>query len=67
MFHDVRAAIAREKVIKGWSRTKKVAFVEERNPAWDDKVGDLFPVFPRKTKSDSSGTNRLRNDNWWSS
>ncbi|GAC1641341.1 MAG: GIY-YIG nuclease family protein [Candidatus Acidiferrum sp.] len=54
MFHDVRAAIAREKVIKGWSHAKKVALIEERNPAWDDLVGDLFPPFPRKEKADSS-------------
>src|SRR5215470_5254443 len=48
MFRDVRAAITREKTIKSWARAKKVALIEERNPAWDDKVGDLFPPFPRK-------------------
>ena len=54
MFHDVRAAIAREKAIKGWSHAKKVALIEERNPTWDDMVGDLFAPFPRKEKADSS-------------
>ena len=54
MFRDVRAAIEREKVIKGWARAQKVALVEERNPAWEDKVRDLFPLFPRKEKADSS-------------
>jgi len=29
---DVRAAIAREKQIKGWLRTKKIALIESANP-----------------------------------
>jgi len=33
---DVRAAIAREKQIKGWSRAKKLALIEENNPQWID-------------------------------
>ena len=33
---DVRAAIAREKQIKGWTREKKNALVEGMNPAWED-------------------------------
>ena len=33
---DVRAAIAREKQIKGWSRGKKVALIESANPTWQD-------------------------------
>jgi putative endonuclease len=33
---DVREAIAREKQIKGWLRTKKVALIEEMNPHWED-------------------------------
>lgn len=34
--HDVRAAIAREKQIKAWSREKRVALVEEHNAGWLD-------------------------------
>ena len=34
--NDVREAIAREKQIKGWTRAKKVALIEEMNPDWDD-------------------------------
>ncbi len=30
------AAIAREKQLKGWRRSKKVALVESRNPGWAD-------------------------------
>ena len=48
---DIRAAIAREKVIKGWARAKKTALIEETNPTWEDKVEDLFPRFPQKTDS----------------
>ena len=33
---DVRAAIAREKQIKGWLRKKKIALVESVNPGWKD-------------------------------
>ncbi|HEX2077218.1 MAG TPA: GIY-YIG nuclease family protein [Longimicrobium sp.] len=38
--HDVSAAIAREKQIKGWVREKKVALVEAVNLAW----ADLYPT-----------------------
>jgi putative endonuclease len=30
------AAIAREKQIKGWSRSKKIALIERENPLWLD-------------------------------
>ena len=33
---DVRAAIAREKQIKGWTRAKKIALIEADNPTWRD-------------------------------
>ena len=33
---DVHAALAREKQIKGWLRSKKVALIESVNPAWAD-------------------------------
>jgi putative endonuclease len=33
---DVRAAIAREKQIKGWRRDRKIALVEAANPKWAD-------------------------------
>ena len=36
---DVHAAIAREKQIKGWSRARKIAWIEAKNPTW----GDLHP------------------------
>lgn len=38
---DVRAAIAREKQIKGWLRAKKIALIEGVNPAWKDLYDDI--------------------------
>jgi putative endonuclease len=35
-FHNVGDAIARETELKKWRREKKVALIEERNPAWED-------------------------------
>ena len=33
---DVRAAIQREKQIRGWLRSKKIALIEAANPEWQD-------------------------------
>jgi len=33
---DVHAAIFREKQIKGWRRSKKLALIESVNPGWND-------------------------------
>jgi putative endonuclease len=35
-FAGIRAAIAREKEIKSWTRAKKKALVELKNPEWKD-------------------------------
>ena len=35
-FADIRDAIAREKEIKGWVRTRKTQLIESRNPTWED-------------------------------
>ena len=35
-YGDVRYAIEREKQLKGWRRSKKVALIESINPAWKD-------------------------------
>jgi putative endonuclease len=34
------AAIAREKEIKGWRRSKKIKLIESINPRWDDLAKD---------------------------
>jgi putative endonuclease len=38
---DVRAAIEREKQIKGWSRVKKNQLIETMNPKWKDLSEEL--------------------------
>ena len=37
---DVRAAIEREKMLKGWLRARKNALVESMNPEWRDLSED---------------------------
>jgi putative endonuclease len=34
--NDPRDAIAREKQLKGWRRERKIALIEQANPAWKD-------------------------------
>lgn len=36
IFGDIRAAIAREKEIKGWRREKKLWLIDRINPTWED-------------------------------
>jgi putative endonuclease len=38
--NDVHVALAREKEIKGWRRSKKVALIESVNPTWRDLSDD---------------------------
>ena len=35
-FDDVHKAIGREKQLKGWRRSKKIALIESKNPRWED-------------------------------
>ena len=39
---DVRAALEREKQLKGWRRSKKNALIEKMNPQWRDLYPDLL-------------------------
>ena len=39
---DARSAIAREKQIKGWRRSKKVELIERENLGWRDLAADWF-------------------------
>ena len=41
---DIRAAIAREKQLKGWVRRKKVALIEAVNPSWRDLGEDVLAL-----------------------
>jgi putative endonuclease len=67
---DVRAAIARETQIKGWTRAKKMALIVARNPAWHDlseEWGKLavmrFRGEPVNRMDSSGGQARPQNDN----
>jgi len=42
-FGDVHKAIAREKQLKGWRRSKKVGLIESLNPHWLDLAKDWYP------------------------
>ena len=42
-FGDVHKAIAREKQLKGWRRSKKDALIESVNPHWLDLAKDWYP------------------------
>jgi putative endonuclease len=45
-FHDIRDAIEREKQIKGWLRSKKVALVVAVNPEWRDLSAEWYEGHP---------------------
>jgi len=42
-FDDVAQAINREKQLKGWKRSKKIALIESLNPHCLDVARDWFP------------------------
>jgi len=39
---NIAAAIAREKQLKGWCRSRKIALIEQQNPSWSDLAIDWF-------------------------
>jgi putative endonuclease len=45
-FEDIRNAIEREKVIKGWLRMKKIALIVSVNPTWRDLSLEWFEQHP---------------------
>jgi putative endonuclease len=49
------AAISREKQIKGWRRSKKVALIEAGNPKWEDLAADWYDVQRAEDPSLHSG------------
>jgi len=40
-FQGIADALCREKQLKGWSRSKKLALIAAANPEWRDLSGDL--------------------------
>jgi len=53
-FHNVSAAIAREKQIKSWTREKRVELIQATNPTWLDLAADWFSPYPRKAGPSAS-------------
>jgi putative endonuclease len=47
----VRAGIAREKQLKGWSRAKKMAMIQSRNPQFRDLAEEWFKDHPAEVHS----------------
>jgi putative endonuclease len=41
-FDDIRAAISREKQLKGWNRAWKVKLIEKHNSGWNDLYDRLL-------------------------
>ena len=41
-FAEIREAIAREKELKGWRRSRKIELIERNNLAWQD-LADRWP------------------------
>lgn len=39
---DIRAAIEREKQLKGWRRSRKIELIETANPHWQDLAAGWF-------------------------
>lgn len=44
--NEIYMAIAREKQIKGWLRSKKIALIESVNPTWEDLSKDWYESDP---------------------
>lgn len=45
-FGNIKDAITRDRVIKGWLRTRKVVLIREMNPEWKDLAEDWFKTTP---------------------
>lgn len=41
-FTDIRDAIAREKKVKDWRRSRRTSLIEARNPTWEDLAKSWF-------------------------
>ena len=49
-FGEILDAIAREKQIKAWTRSRRVRLVEDRNPTWEDLANHQFSFFCRERR-----------------
>ena len=55
-FDDVHRAIAREKQLKGWRRSKKIALIEFSNPHWLDLARECYPWMTQSSASRGPST-----------
>ena len=57
-FDEVQKAINREKQLKGWRRSKKIALIESKNPHWLDLARKWFPWMTDSGESRGPSTPR---------
>ncbi len=57
-FDDVYRAINREKQLKGWRRSKKIALIESMNPHWLDLARDWYPWMKSAQASRGASTSQ---------
>ena len=57
-FEDVQKAIHREKQLKGWRRSKKIALIESLNPHWVDLARGWFPWMSESDESEGPAGSR---------
>jgi putative endonuclease len=50
IYQDVVKALSREKQLKGWRRSKKIALIEKTNPVWVDLSRDWYDLEPADLK-----------------
>jgi putative endonuclease len=58
VFGDIRQAIQREKQIKGWLRSRKIALIQSANPGW----ADLSEGWPGTADSSLRAKGALRSE-----
>jgi putative endonuclease len=58
---EVTAAISREKQIKGWLRSKKIALVESHNPQWKDLSMEWYGHFLDSSLRPSTSSGLVQN------
>jgi putative endonuclease len=56
--NDVNVAIAREKELKGWLRSRKIELIQHTNPTWEDLSADWYPHL--KTQQNTISTHSHR-------
>ena len=59
---NVMSAIAREKQIKSWRRSKKLSLISSFNPGWDDLAEDWFAEIPSLSPAESTDKEKSDTD-----